>query len=70
MYRKSLSLLHNLFFNFAAQLQILENWKIGEKNEKMSRINASATMLLMTIFSSVYLVNDYIENLSEGKVTN
>jgi len=33
-------------------------------------INARATILLKTLFSSVYSVIIYIENVTDGKVTN
>jgi len=41
-----------------------------EKFFKYSRINARATILLKTLFSSVYSVIIYMENLTKGKVTN
>jgi len=37
---------------------------------KYSRTNARTTILLKTLFSSVYSVIIYIENLTEGKVAN
>ena len=60
------TVLHNLLFNFVAQLQI-------DKLEiflKCSTINAGVTILLKTLFSSVYSVIIYIENLTDGKVIN
>ena len=57
---------HSLLFNFAAYLQIEKFGKIL----KYSRINARATILRKTLFSSVYSVIIHVENLTKGKVTN